>query len=278
MLNRYCFEALDRTLRDLLALNDKENANKPFGGIIVVLGGDFRQILPVISKGSRSDIVASSIKSSDIWNFCTVLQLSQNMRLSTFATSDDDLDEIKEFADWILKIGDGCSQTNDSGEYKVSIPDELLIKESANPLQDLVDFTYPDLIQNLENAKFFEKRAILCPTLDAVQMVNDYILSTIPGQETVYLSADKACISDGDSEVPGEWFTTEFLNDIKCSGVPNHVLKLKKNTHVMLIRNIDQSSGLCNGTQLIVTELLPNVIGAIVITGTNIGKKLGSLE
>lgn len=53
MLNRYCFEALDRTLRDLLVVNDPANANKPFGGIVVVLGGDFRQILHVIPKGSR---------------------------------------------------------------------------------------------------------------------------------------------------------------------------------------------------------------------------------
>ncbi|KAL6538238.1 hypothetical protein OROGR_012226 [Orobanche gracilis] len=34
----------------------------------------------------------------------------------------------------------------------------------------------------------------------------------------------------------------------------------------MLIRNIDQSTGLCNRTRLIITELLANVIGAIVVT------------
>ncbi|KAL6505005.1 hypothetical protein OROGR_024822 [Orobanche gracilis] len=174
-------------------------------------------------------------------------------------------------------IGDGCSGTNESGEYEVSIPDELLIKESGDPLQDLVDFAYPKLLQNMENSSFFEERVILCPTLDAVQMVNDYILSTIPGHETEYLSADKTCVSDDDAEVRGEWFTTEFLNDIKCSGVPNHVLKLKKNTPIMLIRNIDQYDGLCNGTRLIVKELLPNVIGVRVVTRTNV-KIFGSLE
>lgn len=42
MANKYCFEALDKSLRDLLLeryLNSKE---QPFGGMTVVLGGDFR--------------------------------------------------------------------------------------------------------------------------------------------------------------------------------------------------------------------------------------------
>jgi len=30
----------------------EENALKPFGGKIIVLGGEFRQILPVVKNGS----------------------------------------------------------------------------------------------------------------------------------------------------------------------------------------------------------------------------------
>lgn len=80
--------------------------------------------------------------------------------------------------------------------------------------------------------------------------------------------------SDEGHETQGEWFTTEFLNDIKCSGVPNHVLTLKVGVPVMLMRNIDQANGLCNGTRLMVNELCQNVIGATVITGKNIGDKI----
>ena len=42
----------------------------------------------------------------------------------------------------------------------------------------------------------------------------------------------------------------------------------------MLLRNIDQASGLCNGTRLHVTHLGKNVIGAKVITGKNIGDQI----
>ncbi|XP_058780230.1 uncharacterized protein LOC131653904 [Vicia villosa] len=39
----------------------------------------------------------------------------------------------------------------------------------------------------------------------------------------------------------------------------------------MLLRNIDQSEGLCNGTRLIVTRLADHVIEARIISGKNIG-------
>nr|KAJ0220126.1 hypothetical protein LSAT_V11C200058070 [Lactuca sativa] len=54
MMHCHCFEAVDRTLRDIILPSD---IDKPFGGKTIVFGGDFRQILPVIQRGNRSDIV-----------------------------------------------------------------------------------------------------------------------------------------------------------------------------------------------------------------------------
>ena len=51
--HRHCFEALDLTLRDIMSSRDQALANKQFGGITVVLGGDFRQTLPVITNGKN---------------------------------------------------------------------------------------------------------------------------------------------------------------------------------------------------------------------------------
>jgi len=50
MMHRYCFEAFDHTMRDLMRGVDDENLNRPFGGKVVILGGDVRQILPVIRQ------------------------------------------------------------------------------------------------------------------------------------------------------------------------------------------------------------------------------------
>lgn len=42
MTHRYCFEALDRILRDILRVKDPDSVNKPFDRKVIVLGGDFR--------------------------------------------------------------------------------------------------------------------------------------------------------------------------------------------------------------------------------------------
>jgi ATP-dependent DNA helicase PIF1 len=126
----------------------------------------------------------------------------------------------------------------------------------------------------MKNLNFFKERVVLAPTLDVVQQVNDHVLSIMPGDSKEYLSCDAVCKGDGDAGIDQRWITTEFLNDIKCSGMPNHKLILKVEVSVMLLRNIDVSSGLCNGTRLIVNHLGTNIIGVVVVTGTNIGDKV----
>ncbi|XP_015967196.1 uncharacterized protein LOC107490906 [Arachis duranensis] len=97
MLNKMCFEALGQTLRDLMSVTDQYKTHQPFGGKVVVLGGDFRQILLMISKESRHDILSSSINSSHLWLFCKVLKLHTNMRLLMSSLGQQN-GEMKRFA------------------------------------------------------------------------------------------------------------------------------------------------------------------------------------
>ena len=60
MQNKNCFEAVDRTLQNI------SSNSTLFGGLPVILGGDFAQIPPVIKNGNRSSIVEASIKQSYI--------------------------------------------------------------------------------------------------------------------------------------------------------------------------------------------------------------------
>ena len=50
-----------------------------------------------------------------------------------------------------------------------------------------------------------------------------------------------------------------------------HILKLKKNLQIVLIRNVDPTKGLCIGTHLIIKRMSQSLIEAEIITGTNTG-------
>ena len=74
MTHNHCFEALNRSLRDVIHCLNGKPSELSFGGKVVVFGGDFRQVLPVILKGTRQDIVFFALNYSHIWNNCKVLR------------------------------------------------------------------------------------------------------------------------------------------------------------------------------------------------------------
>uniref|UniRef100_A0A8C5M9U6 ATP-dependent DNA helicase n=1 Tax=Leptobrachium leishanense TaxID=445787 RepID=A0A8C5M9U6_9ANUR len=85
-----CLNALrcvDKLLQELM------KNNKPFGGKTIILGGDFRQTLPVVAHGSRSAIVESSIKFNSLWDKFKIIKLQTNVR------SVD-----PEFSSWLINL------------------------------------------------------------------------------------------------------------------------------------------------------------------------------
>nr|XP_033511796.1 ATP-dependent DNA helicase pfh1-like [Nicotiana tomentosiformis] len=77
MANKRMLEVFDLLLKDLM------NTKVLFGGKVVVLGGDFRQTLPVVRNGNKEDFINESLLYSRIWNELEKLQLSENMRAKT---------------------------------------------------------------------------------------------------------------------------------------------------------------------------------------------------
>lgn len=88
------------------------------------------------------------------------------------------------------------------------------------------------------------------------------------GDEKVYSSSNSIFKLDDDLAFDH----SEFIKDLKYSNILGHRLTLKKGVLAMLMRNLDTSIGLCNGTRLIINELRVNIIGAI--TGSNIDCKV----
>lgn len=54
--------------------------------------------------------------------------------------------------------------------------------------------------------------------------------------------------------------------------MPLHRLLLKQNCTIMLLRNLDPSDGLCNGTRMVCRDFQDNVIHAEIIVGHHTGK------
>ena len=93
MIPVYAFNCIDKCLQDICG------NNVPFGGKVVLLGGDFRQVLPVVRRGRPAEIIESCIKSSQLWGQVQQHHLIHNMRVR----QDQQL-----FTQWLLQLGNGA--------------------------------------------------------------------------------------------------------------------------------------------------------------------------
>jgi hypothetical protein len=155
MTNKQCFEALDRSLRDIKSEKEPKLLDVPFGGNVVVLGGDPKQILPVIENATKAQIINASIFRSYLWKYTKKIYLHENMRLKKFDANTSEYKQLNEFTQWILSIGNGSienkstSDTDDLSDcVEVEIPADFLIKQAKNKIEALVESTFPDFRSN----------------------------------------------------------------------------------------------------------------------------------
>ncbi|XP_006577600.1 uncharacterized protein LOC114405111 [Glycine soja] len=184
--HKFCFEALDHSLRDIIKHNSKDS--KIFGGKVMVFGEDFWQILPVIPRGSHSDIVNATINSSYLWDHYQILRLTKNVCLQNNMQATNQ-EETAAFAQWIIDIGDDIIGDENDGYATIEIPQELLITEYNDPIHSIISSTFPDLSHHHNDPEYFQTRAILASTNEIVQQVNDYMLTMIPGNHILRLPA-----------------------------------------------------------------------------------------
>ncbi|XP_071909479.1 uncharacterized protein [Coffea arabica] len=125
MAKKDTVEAFDLLLKDVM------DSNNPFGGKVVVFGGDFRQTLPVIPNVSRDQQIEASFVHSPLWKTLQKITLSENMR----AISD------RQYSEFLLRVEEGHEPEDEEG--KISLHKDILIPfttkdASLNRMGDLL--------------------------------------------------------------------------------------------------------------------------------------------
>ena len=241
MLTKHGLRCIDNVLKEIM-INQQ-----PFGGKVIVVGGDFRQTLPVVVRGTRVDVIECCIKSSPLWYLFKKLTLTTNMR----SVGQND------FNDWLLQIGSGfLPELPNVPINSVEIPNMLLTD------QDLIEKVYgADLIRM--SVEDLAKRVILAPTNKETLQTNKITIKKLPGVPWIYNSADSIISEDPTDSLN---YPPQFLHKLTTSGMPPHTLELKTGIIIMLLRNLNPIKGLCNGTRLVIGSLHQNFIMAKIVS------------
>lgn len=252
MAHKKSLEALDRSLRDI------RGNNRPFGKTVVLLSGDFKQTLPVIPRSTPADEINACLKFSGLWRHVKPLKLTTNMRVLLRSDTSS-----SAFSQQLLDIGNGKLPV-DPISGRISLPFNFCNFVSSR--SELIEKVFPALRRNYLDRQWLSERAILAPKNKDVNELNDMILSCIPGEVITYRSIDTIVEPDDAVNYP-----LEFLNSLDPPGMPPHLLQLKVGAPIILLRNIDPPR-LCNGTRLVIKQLLGNVLQATIITGPFLGE------
>jgi len=251
MAKRQAIEALDRMLQDIM------NCCLLFGGKVVIFGGDFRQVLPVTPRATIEESIDASLVKSHIWPLLEKFKLKINMRAR--------LDGA--FSDFLLRVGNGTEPHVIDG--KIRIPHRMVLPyKNERTMNQLVDIVFPNISSYSNEYDSIVNRAILTPKNDFVDELNSMLIEKFPGVETKYYSHDEAI----DSTVQA--VEEDFLNNLTPSGFPPHELLLKQNCPIILLRNLDPSQGMSNGTRLICKSFRQNVIEAEIANGDHCKKRV----
>lgn len=268
MLSTNGLRIMDDILRKVTAVNE------PYGGKVIVFGGDFRQLLPVVENGNRTQIVAECVVSNKLWNKCFFIIFDENLR----ARGDP------AFCQWLLNVGTGTLPPTEGVPFNtIQIPERMKLKipeqpkeEKQNPddpeampiaMMAMIKEIYGETVHTL-TVEELSQRAILASTNKEVLKINNYIIGTLPEGSYTYYSYDQV-ISDENSDIYN--FPAEDLNKRTPPSMPPHELTLKVSTIVMLLRNINTDEGLSNGTRLQVTKLSTRGIETKIISEKNRG-------
>nr|CAD2192841.1 unnamed protein product [Meloidogyne enterolobii] len=265
MLSNKILKYLDRLLRDVCS------KDQHFGGKCIVLGGDWRQLAPVVEQGTREDQVHESIRVNTLFleAFETLrfLFLKISFVIYSLTINMRTAPGQKELRGWLDYIGEGLHYTS----MQQGRPEELVVPKKLlnTSLEQMIDFCFPCAI----NANIIKDSALLCPTNVSVDFINDVAMKKLAGAPVTYNSIDSPLEQNVENSSHRSDVNLEALHNETPSGLPPHKLVLKAGAPVMLLRNLDITRGLCNGTRMQIKKMSSENLFCRLLTGPREGQE-----
>ncbi|GBL82077.1 hypothetical protein AVEN_50637-1 [Araneus ventricosus] len=136
---------------------------------------------------------------------------------------------------WLLNIGSGnLPEISGLPCDSIEIPQQMVIEEN------LIEIIYSENFNDME-VEQLAMRVILAPTNKKTLEMNRSIIAKLQDEPHTFYSSD-SIISEDQNDLRN--YPSEFLHDLTPSGMPPHVLMLKKGVIVMLLRNLNPKQGL----------------------------------
>ena len=143
----------------------------------------------------------------------------------------------------------------------IQIPKEYLV----DSIDTLISKVFPGMENGYMDKYFVARWAILTPTNENVDKLNEMIMERFPGEGKIVLSADTVAEEDLQNAYPTYFQLMHIqliVNSITLSGMPPHLMTLKVGAPVILLRNLRAVPGnwLRNGTRLIILIWKPSLL------------------
>ena len=266
MINKDIFDTVDDWMKR------ERDDQRPFGGVNVILGGDFRQVLPVVRGGTRADQTTASIVNSEVFKQFNMVHLYKNIRVENCKISDPDRsNQLNQWAEDLKDIGNGTHILPEdvaTFSFECVIPDSVRMKpiNTMSDVDDMIDDVFGDLTElsklSTDSLAGHEcmQSAILCPVHQSVDEINARCLDKWVGDTYVKYAID-SYENPNDAMV----VTLEQLNVRTPTGSPPARLELKIGMPLVMLRNMSEE--LMNGTRVLLLDIRNNVLQCKVLNG-----------
>jgi len=233
---------------------------------VLFLIGDFRQILPIIERGDKHDIINACIVSSPHWRRFEVLHLTKNMRL--LATGEE---SQLLHANAILALAEGKASD-----------DTLIVDETPTEDSQIIGFHKREYFLDTQTDEALEwlfpsgftnatiddlsNTAILCATNDRVDFWNELIQNLNAEAPRKLMSRDAfADVEDMKGHL-STMMTSKMLKTINAKGVPPHELTLKVGD-ICLVTRCLKCNGLATNSRVKILHITNYVIRVQTLQG-----------